>query len=150
VPAVAGIHPLIAGELTRLAAAAMLETFPNTAMAPGYLRGPGWVAAAAVDRAAAFIDAHAGEPVTVQEIAGAAGVSVFALRHAFRRRFGATPESHLRRVRLERAHQDLALAIPASGVTVAGVARRWGWASLGQFTLAYQRRFGVPPAGPAD
>jgi len=146
-PAITGIQRLVARELTRLAAAAVLETFPSTFMTAGYLRGPGWVAAAAVDRAASFIDAHAGEPVTVREIAAAAGVSAFALQYAFLRHFGATPEAHLRRVRLERAHRDLAQADPASGVTVADVARRWGWPSLGQFTVAYQRRFGEPPGG---
>jgi len=33
------------------------------------------------------------------------------------------------------------------------VARRWGWASPSQFTVAYQQRFGVPPnrtCGPED
>jgi AraC-like DNA-binding protein len=143
--AITEIHPLVAQELTRLAAGAMLEVFPNTTMTAGYLPGPGWIAAAAVNRAAAFIDARAGEPVTVQEIAAAADVSVFALQYAFQRHFGTTAEGYLRRIRLERAHHDLAQADPVSGITVEGVARRWGWATLGQFTVAYQRRFGVPP-----
>jgi AraC-like DNA-binding protein len=30
----------------------------------------------------------------------------------------------------------------ATGITVARAARRWGWASLSQFNLAYLRRFG--------
>ena len=144
--AITEIHPLVAQELTRLAAGAMLEVFPNTTMTAGYLPGPGWVAAGAVNRAAAFIEARAGEPVTVQEIAEAADVSVFALQYAFQRHFGTTAEGYLRRVRLERAHRDLAQADPAGGITVEGVARRWGWTTLGQFTVAYQRRFGVPPS----
>ena len=32
-----------------------------------------------------------------------------------------------------------------AAVTVAAVARRWGWTSPGQFTAAYQRRFGETP-----
>lgn len=144
--AITEIHPLLAQELTRVAAGSMLEVFPNTTMTAGYLPGPGWVAAAAVNRAAAFIDAHAGQPVTVQEIAAAADVSVFALEYAFQRHFGTTAEGYLRRIRLERAHHDLAQADPASGITVEGVARRWGWTTPGQFTVAYQRRFGVPPS----
>jgi AraC-like DNA-binding protein len=144
--AITEIHPLVVQELTRLAAGSMLEVFPNTTMTAGYLPGPGWVAAAAVNRAAAFIDARAGEPVTVQEIAAAADVSVFALEYAFQRHFGSTAEEYLRRIRLERAHRDLAQADPASGITIEGVARRWGWTTPGQFTVAYQRRFGVPPS----
>ena len=35
-------------------------------------------------------------------------------------------------------------ADPASNVTVALIARRWGWASHSQFTVAYRKRFGVP------
>jgi len=31
-------------------------------------------------------------------------------------------------------------------VTVAAVARRWGWASPSQFAAAYQRRFGETPS----
>jgi hypothetical protein len=58
---------------------------------------------------------------------------------------GTTPERYLRRIRLERAHQDLATADAVSGTTAAGVARRWGWASFSQFSLAYRRRFGKLP-----
>jgi transcriptional regulator GlxA family with amidase domain len=115
-------------------------------MTASYLPGPGWVASATVDRAAEFIDARADQPITVAEVAESAQVTVFALRYAFQRNLGTTPEEYLRRIRLERAHHDLASAGPASGVTVAGVARRWGWASLSQFNLAYQRRFGILPA----
>lgn len=143
--AITEIEPLLAQELTRLAAAAMLETFPNNTMTASYLPGPGWVASATVDRAAEFIDARADQPITVAEVAESAQVTVFALRYAFQRNLGTTPEEYLRRIRLERAHQDLASAGPASGATVAGVARRWGWASLSQFNLAYLRRFGILP-----
>ena len=47
------------------ASAAMLETFPNTTTTAGYVPSPGWVPPAAVDRAVAYITAHAGQPVTV-------------------------------------------------------------------------------------
>jgi hypothetical protein len=69
----------LAEQLTGLAADElrfqMLETFPNTTMTAGHLPGPRWVAPAVVRRATAFIDAHAGEPVTAQEIAAAAPAS---------------------------------------------------------------------------
>jgi AraC-like DNA-binding protein len=142
----AGIYPLVAQELTRLAAIAFLATFPNTTMTAPYLPGPGWVTPAAVRRAAAFIEAHVGQPVTLDQIAAAAGVTGRALQYGFRRHFGTTPTGYLRRIRLERAHAELGDADPASGATVGGTARRWGWASPSQFTAAYQQRFGVLPS----
>jgi len=140
------ISPLVLPELTRLAAIAFLATFPNTTMTAPYLPGPGWVAPAAVRRAAEFIEAHAGQPVTLEDIAAAAGVTGRAVQYGFRRYYSTTPTGYLRRIRLERAYADLAAAGPDSGLTVQAVARRWGWASPSQFTVAYQRRFGVPPS----
>jgi len=142
----AEIHPLLLEELTRLGAVAFLATFPNSTMTASYLPGPEWVAPAAVRRAIAFIESHAGQPVTLDQIAAAAGVTGRALQYAFRRHFGISPTGYLRRIRLERAHAALGDADPASGLTVSAVARRWGWASPSQFTAAYSRRFGVLPS----
>jgi AraC-like DNA-binding protein len=140
------ISPLLAHELTRMAAAVMLETFPNTAMTTLQVAGPGWVPPPAVRRAAAFIEAHADQPVTLADIAAAAGVTGRALQSAFRRYYDSTPVGYLRLARLERAYRELRDADPAAGVTVAAVARRWGWASPSRFAAAYQRRFGEPPS----
>jgi AraC-like DNA-binding protein len=140
------ISPLMAHELTRMAATVMLETFPNTAMTTLYVASLGWVPSAAVRRAAAFIEAHADQPVTLTDIAAAAGVTGRALQSAFRRYYDATPVGYLRQARLERAYTELRDADPATGVTVAAVARRWGWTSPSQFAAAYQRRFGEPPS----
>ena len=139
-------HPLLAEELTRTAAITALHTFPNTALTVAYQPGPGWVAPATVRRAAAFIQSHADQPVTVDQIAAAAGVSARALQYAFRRHYGTTPTGYLRRIRLELAEQDLRAAQPGSGLTVAAVAHRWGWTSPSQFTAASRRRFGVQPS----
>jgi AraC-like DNA-binding protein len=139
------ISPLLAQEMTRLAAAALLAAFPNTTMTASYIPGPGQVAPAAVRRAAAYIDAHAAQPVTVADVAAAAGLSVRALQYAFRRRYDTTPMGYLRRVRLERAHRQLQAADPAAGATVGQIARRWGWASQAGFAAAYRTQYGMPP-----
>ena len=141
-----GMHPLIVPELTRVAAAAFLETFPNTTMSLGYVQAPGWVPPASVRAATAYMDAHAGQPITLTGIAAAAGVTARALSYTFRRYYGTTPAGYLRRVRLEHAHRELLAAGPASGLTVKAVACRWGWASHSRFAVAYQQRFGVPPS----
>jgi AraC-like DNA-binding protein len=138
-------HPLLVEAMTGLAAAAMLETFPNTTMTVAHLPGPGWVTPASVRRAAEFIEEHAGQPVAVADIAAAAGLTPRALRHAFRTRFDMTLAQYQRQVRLERAHVELLHADPRDGMTVAGVARRWGWASPSRFAAAYRQRFRLQP-----
>jgi AraC-like DNA-binding protein len=138
--------PIVAHEMTRLAAAALLETFPNTTMTAAYIPGPGRVPPATVRRAAAFIDDHAGQPVTMPEVAAAAGVTTRALQYAFRCHYDTTPTGYLRRVRLERAHRQLQAADPATGATVAEIARRWGWASPANFATVYRKHFGVSPS----
>lgn len=145
-PGVTGMPALVVPQMMRLAAAAFLETFPNTTMTADYVPGPGWVPPIVVHRAVTFITGHAAQPLTVAEIAAAAGVTGRALREAFIRYFEVTPAAFLRRVRLERAYAELGEADPASGVTVAAVARRWGWASPGRFAADYRRRFGIPPS----
>jgi AraC-like DNA-binding protein len=140
------ISPLMAHNMTRLVAATLLEAFPNTTMTAPYIPSSGQVAPSAVRRAAAFMDAHAGSPVTVAEVAGAAGVSVRTLQYAFRSYYGITPTGYLRRVRLEQAHRQLQTADPAVGMTVAKTARRWGWANQAKFAAAYRAQYGVPPS----
>jgi transcriptional regulator GlxA family with amidase domain len=140
------ISPILVQELTRLAAAALLETFPNTAITAAHIPGPGWVPPATVRRAAAFIEAHAGQPVTVAEIAAAAGVTARALQYTFPRYYGTTVTGYLRRVRLEQAHRQLQAADPTTGTTVAEIGRRWGWTSPSNFTTAYRKQYGLPPS----
>jgi AraC-like DNA-binding protein len=140
------ISPILVREMSRLAAAALLETFPNTAMTAAYIPGPGQVPPATVRRAAAFIDAHAEQPVTVTEIAAAAGVTARALQYAFPRHYGTTITGYVRRVRLEQAHRQLQAADPTTGTTVAEIARRWGWASPANFATAYRKQYGLPPS----
>jgi AraC-like DNA-binding protein len=140
------ISPLLAQSMTRLAAAALLETFPNTTMTVSYIRGPGQVTPAAVRCAAAFIDAHAGQPITATEVAAAAGVAARALQYGFRRHYDTTLTAYMRQVRLEQAHRQLQAADPATGATVAEIARRWGWASPASFAAAYRKQYGTPPS----
>jgi AraC-like DNA-binding protein len=140
------ISPILVQEMTRLAAAALLETFPNTAITAAYIPGPGRVPPATVRRVAAFIEAHAEQPITVTEIAAAAGVTARALQYAFPRHYGTTITGYLRRVRLEQAHRQLQAADPTTGTTVAEIARRWGWASPANFTTAYRKQYRMPPS----
>jgi AraC-like DNA-binding protein len=140
------VSPILAQEMTRMALATVLEVFPNTAMTAVHTPNPSWAPPATVRRATAFIHANAGRPVSVTEIAESAGVTPRALQYAFRRHYETTVTGYLRQVRLEQAHRELQDGDSAAGATVAGTARRWGWANPGSFASAYRRRYGVTPS----
>jgi AraC-like DNA-binding protein len=141
----AGVPALLLNAAIDAAAAAALSVFPNTTMTVDYVAGPGRVPPATVRRAVAYIDAHSDQPVTGDDIAAAAGLSVRALQAGFRRHLDTTPLGYLRRVRLERAHRDLQAADPTTGVTVAAIARRWGFTDLSRFAADYRKIFGRLP-----
>ncbi|KAA9378796.1 AraC family transcriptional regulator [Microbispora cellulosiformans] len=103
------------------------------------------VAPPTVQRAVRLIEEHAAEPLTVEDIAEAVGVSVRALQEGFRRHVEKTPMGFLREVRLERARAELAVTDPVAA-TVTDVAFRWGFAHLGRFSLTYRQRFGESPS----
>jgi len=127
-------------------AAAALTVFPNTAMTAAQVSGPGRVAPDAVRRAVEFIDEHAERDISAADIAVAAHVTTRAVQLAFRRHLGTTPSAYLRRVRLDRAHQQLCVASPGDGVTVTEIATRWGFASPSRFAASYRDTYGVPPS----
>ncbi|MEU5779505.1 helix-turn-helix transcriptional regulator [Micromonospora lupini] len=137
-------NPLIMGNTRDLLAATALAVFPNTAHAAAP-RVAGEVTPRALRRALAYVDDHAGQPITVDQIAAAAGVGPRALQLAFRRHHDTTPMRYVRQVRLERAHRDLQAADPTTGVTVAMIATRWGFTHPGRFGTDYRATYGNSP-----
>lgn len=93
-------------------------------------------------RAIAYIEEHAHEPITVDDVALAAGISTRGLQYAFRRAMGVTPTEYLRSERLARAHAELREGARAP---VAEVARRWGFASPSRFAKHYREAYGCSP-----
>jgi AraC-like DNA-binding protein len=79
------------------------------------------------------------------ELARASGVSARALQKAFQRSGQPPPMTYLRRLRLSRAHADLA-GSSAESVTVTTVAGRWGFLHLGRFSEQYRQLFGESPS----
>ncbi|MEV0251750.1 AraC family transcriptional regulator [Nocardia sp. NPDC050712] len=136
---------LVVQNLTRTLAAAALAVFPNTTMDRHLEPGPGAVQTSAVQRAVDYIHANPARPITVSELATHAGTSVRALQNAFRLHHDMTPLEYLRRVRLDRARNDLLAAEPSDGYTVAVVAARWGFTHPGRFSQLYKQTFGHSP-----
>lgn len=146
-------YPLVAAEVYRMLVHAVVQVFPNTTTAGYAPAGPSQVTSAVVRRAVEFIEANADRPLTLSDIAAAAAVGPRGLQHAFRRQQDVTPMGYLRRVRLQRAHDELRQANPDSGTTVASVAARYGFGHPGRFSQAYAQVYGQAPretlAGPA-
>jgi AraC-like DNA-binding protein len=138
-------HPLLLANAVETVATTLITVFPNTTMGVDYTAGPGRSAPATVRRAVAYIDAHAADPITLEDIAAAAGVKVRGLQAAFARHRDSSPMAYLRRVRMQCVHRELLAADRASGDTVAGIARRWGFRSPGRFAADYQKIFGRTP-----
>ncbi|MEK6344765.1 MAG: helix-turn-helix transcriptional regulator, partial [Curtobacterium sp.] len=95
-------------------------------------------------RAIAFVHEHAGDPITVADIARACGLSERGLQDLFRRRLAVTPMRYLREARLDRVH----LEFTTRGrriLTVRDVAHRWQFTHLGRFASDYRARFGESP-----
>ena len=138
--------PLARDAAARDLAATVLRTFPTTAdRGPTAADRDDAMGSAALSRALDLVEARADEPLTLPELAAAAGVTPRALQQAFRRYLETTPSEFVRRVRLDRAHADLASGERDDGTTVTDVAMRWGFYHQGRFASAYRRRFGEAP-----
>ncbi|MGH1550350.1 helix-turn-helix domain-containing protein [Leifsonia poae] len=102
---------------------------------------------AAYGRACRFIDEHLSLPITIADIAAAAGVTEGELALAFR---GHSPQSwspaeHLRRARLAAAHLDIVNGDPTRGDTVQAIAARWGFPHPGRFAELYRDVYRTNP-----
>lgn len=99
---------------------------------------------AQVERAEAWIDAHLGDPIGVDEVAAATGVGIRSLQLSFRRVHDCTPREFITRRRLEVAHRMLLAADQAS--TVTAIALQLGFFELGRFSQRYREHFGESPS----
>ena len=100
----------------------------------------------AVRRSMDYIEEHLSEPLSVHDVAEAAGVSVRTLQNLFAKESDQSPTNWIRNRRLERVRSDLADASSASDITVTDIASRWGFTHLGRFAVTYKNRFGESPS----
>jgi len=99
-------------------------------------RSPG--IAAAVD----LVRTRYAEPLDVEDLARAAGMSRFHFSRIFRREVGSSPYRYLMGVRLERAAELLR----GGRHDVTQAALEVGFADLGRFARAFRARFGCTPS----
>ena len=92
-------------------------------------------------RAKDLADARYFEPLDVDDLADAAGLSRAHFSREFRRAFGESPHAYLLTRRLERA----AALLRTTDRSVADVCFSVGLQSLGSFTSSFTRTYGVSP-----
>jgi len=81
------------------------------------------------------------EPLGVDDMAAAAGLSRAHFSREFRREFGESPHQYLLTRRMERA----AWLLRATDRSIADVCFSVGLASVGSFTTSFSRTYGVSP-----
>jgi AraC-like DNA-binding protein len=94
-------------------------------------------------RAKDLADARYADPLGVEEMAAAAGLSRAHFSREFRRAFGVSPHEYLLTRRLERA----AALLRNTDRSVADICFSVGLQSLGSFTSSFTRTYGVSPTG---
>jgi AraC-like DNA-binding protein len=92
-------------------------------------------------RARDLADARYFEPLEVDDLARAAGLSKAHFSREFRRAFGEPPHAYLLTRRLERA----AALLRTTDRSVADICLSVGLQSIGSFTTSFTRTFGVSP-----
>jgi len=111
----------------------MLSKTP-TAVSPAYIRV-----------ADEFMEAYVREPITLLDIARAAGISIRTLQKGFQRYHGTTPMAALRNRRLLLSREELLRADPCNR-NVTAVAMDCGFTHLSKFASLFKARFGECPS----
>ena len=96
-----------------------------------------------VEAAKDYIYQHLSEPLSVPEIAAAAGCGVRSLQMAFQRDENTTVTDYVARVRLERAFALLSTA--GDDRTVTSIALECGFSHLGRFGQKFRQVYGQTP-----
>ncbi len=94
-----------------------------------------------LQRARDLADARYFEPLRVEDMAAAAGLSPAHFSREFRRTFGEPPHSYLLTRRLERA----AALLRNTDQSVAEICFAVGLKSVGSFTSSFTRSYGISP-----
>jgi AraC-like DNA-binding protein len=92
-------------------------------------------------RARDLADARYAEPLDVDDLARAAGLSRAHFSREFRRAFGEPPHAYLLTRRLERA----AALLRGTDRSVADICFSVGLSSVGSFTTSFTRTYGAAP-----
>jgi AraC-like DNA-binding protein len=135
-------NPVALASFTDLIVTLLLQGIPHnyqerlqrgrSSAVPGYMR-----------RAEEFMRVNAAAPINMEQVANAAGCGIRTLGAVFRQFGDTTPLAALHAVRLDQVRAELDRC--AGDISIAEVARRYGFTNAGRFRAAYCRRFGETP-----
>ncbi|MDF1609542.1 AraC family transcriptional regulator [Hoeflea sp. YIM 152468] len=98
----------------------------------------------AVRRAELYVEDHLAEPICIEDLAEAAGISARSLFDAFRRFRDMSPMRYVRFRRLQQVHRIL---LEEDAVApISEIAAEWGFGHPGRFASEYTRQFGESPS----
>ena len=98
-----------------------------------------------LQRAQDYMQAHINEPITVLELAQAAGSCVRTLEYVFREYFDVTPKAYLKSRRLVAVRNEMLRSFHLKPA-INEIANRWGFWHMSQFARDYCRFFGELPS----
>ena len=96
---------------------------------------------ARIARVLRHVHADYAEPLSVEELARKAGMSVAAFHHYFKIVTASSPLQYLKRIRLDQARRLMA----HDGYNAGSAARAVGYESASQFSREFKRLFGATP-----
>nr|WP_274529050.1 AraC family transcriptional regulator [Paenibacillus piscarius] len=88
-----------------------------------------------------FIDNHAHEPLSLEQISASAGLSISRASSLFKAAFGQSPFAYCIEVRLKSAEQQVLY----STLSLEQVADNAGFQSYAHFCRMFRERYGAPP-----
>jgi len=102
------------------------------------------IAPRSIRRAIDYMQFNIDRPITMQNVAHAAGVSLRALENGFRTFRQTTPAAYLRTIRLRAVREDL--LDPFNQQSVSEVCLKWGFFHFGRFSATYRAVYGENPS----
>ncbi|WP_408361860.1 helix-turn-helix domain-containing protein [Paraburkholderia sp. RL18-103-BIB-C] len=128
--------------LVHALAAHLLQHYSRGREASGRLLAPPeWLVPRRIRRVTDYIRANLAADLTIDELAGHAGLSSFHFARVFRRETGETPHQFVTRLRLEEA----ARLLRATDQTVLQIAIAVGFESASHFSVQFKRNYCVTP-----
>jgi AraC family transcriptional regulator len=89
-----------------------------------------------------YVEANIARPVTLDDLAGVACLSLYHFARAFKRTTGETPHDFVRRLKVEQAKRLLC----ETDLDIAAIAASLGYSSASHFALLFQGETGMAPA----
>ena len=122
-------------------AARLLQTYRDSGSTKSHEPAAHRLDQAKLRRVLDYISTNIDKEITLAQLAGVAGLSVFHFARTFTRAMGVSPHRYVSRMRLENAMADIA----AGKLSLAEIAFKAGFSSQASFTRAFYRVNGLTP-----